>query len=463
MEASKILRQLPSVNEMLNSSDAKRWIKNSTQPVVKKIIDDVLDETRQQVLEGKLDDINDDYLSKQVEKKLADRRVRRLQPVINATGVILHTNLGRAKLPDSAVKAIESVANHATNLEYDITIGQRGDRYKYVGQLVSELTGAEDAIVVNNNAAAVMLVLSTLFNQKELIISRGQLVEIGGSFRIPDIITSTGGILKEVGTTNKTHIKDYENAINEETGGILRVHTSNYKLIGFSETPDSKELAQLCTKYHLPLVNDLGSGLMLNLDQYGFGHEPTIREEVESCDLVMFSGDKLLGGPQAGIIAGKKKYIDRIKHNQLLRALRVDKMTLSALIATLKIYRDPEHAIEKIPVLRELTMDKCVVLEKATKLQKLILDKTDFQATIAEGTSMVGGGSFPDVQLPTYLIDLKASASETKLNRLLEYAKYPIISRINHGQVFLDLRSIDESDFEKIIISLNDVAKKMNK
>lgn len=463
MEASKILRQLPSVNEMLNSSDAKRWIKNSTQPVVKKIIDDVLDETRQKVLEGKLDDINDDYLSKQVEKKLADRRVRRLQPVINATGVILHTNLGRAKLPDSAVKAIESVANHATNLEYDITIGQRGDRYKYVGQLVSELTGAEDAIVVNNNAAAVMLVLSTLFNQKELIISRGQLVEIGGSFRIPDIITSTGGILKEVGTTNKTHIKDYENAINEETGGILRVHTSNYKLIGFSETPDSKELAQLCTKYHLPLVNDLGSGLMLNLDQYGFGHEPTIREEVESCDLVMFSGDKLLGGPQAGIIAGKKKYIDRIKHNQLLRALRVDKMTLSALIATLKIYRDPEHAIEKIPVLRELTMDKGVVLEKATKLQKLILDKTDFQATIAEGTSMVGGGSFPDVQLPTYLIDLKASASETKLNRLLEYAKYPIISRINHGQVFLDLRSIDESDFEKIIISLNDVAKKMNK
>lgn len=460
MDQKTLFRKLPSMNDLLNSESAKKWEQEVDTSVVKEMITKVLDETRSGILAGKITELRENFFDGKMEKLLDDRRVSALQSVVNATGVVLHTNLGRAKLATEAEAAIDDVASHATNLEYDITIGQRGDRYKYVGKLVSELTGADDAIVVNNNAAAVMLVLSTLFNQKEVIISRGQLVEIGGSFRVPDIITSTGGILKEVGTTNKTHVNDYENAINEETGGILRVHTSNYKLIGFSETPTARELSVVCKEHDLPLVNDLGSGLMINLDQYGLGHEPTISEELEYCDLVMFSGDKLLGGPQAGIIAGKQKYIDQIKHNQLLRALRVDKMTLSALIATLKLYRNPETAIEKVPVLRELTMKADRVLEKAKKLQKMIEDQTDYDATIEEGTSMVGGGSFPDVQLPTYLIDLHAQSSETKLNRRLEYAKYPIITRISHGNVYLDLRSIDEGDFEKIIASLNDVSAK---
>lgn len=462
MDQKTLFRKLPSMNDLLNSKIAQKWEKQADLSVVKEMITQVLDQTRNDILNGNITELHDDFFEGKVDQMLADRRVRALQPVVNATGVVLHTNLGRAKLAPEAQAAIDSVAGHPTNLEYDITIGQRGDRYKYVGQLVSELTGADDAIVVNNNAAAVMLVLSTLFNQKELIISRGQLVEIGGSFRIPDIITSTGGILKEVGTTNKTHLKDYENAISEETGGILRVHTSNYKLIGFSETPTSKELAALCQKYDLPLVNDLGSGLMADLSDYDL-HEPTIKEELEYCDLVMFSGDKLLGGPQAGIIAGKQKYIDKIKHNQLLRALRVDKMTLSALIATLKLYRDPKEAVQKVPVLREITLPAEKVLAKAQQLQEMINTKTNFEATIEQGTSMVGGGSFPDVQLPTYLIDLQSTASETKLNRYLEYAKYPVITRVKHGKVYLDLRSIDESDFEKIIESLIDVQEKMNK
>ncbi|MCH4010145.1 L-seryl-tRNA(Sec) selenium transferase [Companilactobacillus sp.] len=463
MDQRSMLRKLPSMNDLLNSDIAKNWEQQVDQSVVKEMIEQVIQDTRKAILAGDIDELADNFFESKVDKMLADRRVSALQPVVNATGVVLHTNLGRAKLAKEAEDAIDSVASHATNLEYDITIGQRGDRYKYVGKLVSELTGADDAIVVNNNAAAVMLVLSSLFNQKELIISRGQLVEIGGSFRIPDIITSTGGILKEVGTTNKTHLKDYENAISEETGGILRVHTSNYKLIGFSETPTSKELATVAHKYHLPLVNDLGSGLMIDLEKYGLGHEPTIQEELEDCDLVMFSGDKLLGGPQAGIIAGKQEYIDKLKHNQLLRALRVDKMTLSALIATLKLYRDPESAITKVPVLRELTMKEEQVLQKAKTLQDLIEKNTDFHATIEKGTSMVGGGSFPDVQLPTYLIDLESDSSETKLNRYLEYATTPIITRVSHGKVYLDLRSIDESDFDKIIVSLNEVQNKISK
>ncbi|MQS89455.1 L-seryl-tRNA(Sec) selenium transferase [Companilactobacillus mishanensis] len=463
MDQKTLLRNLPSVNDLLNSKAAQTWEETVDVEVVKEMITTAIDEARKDILNSKISELTSDYFDSKIEKYLADRRVSQIQPVVNATGVILHTNLGRAKLATAAQDAISDVAGHATNLEYDITIGQRGDRYKAVGKLVAELTGAEDAIVVNNNAAAVMLVLSTLFNQKELITSRGQLVEIGGSFRIPDIITSTGGILKEVGTTNKTHIKDYEDVINEETGGVLIVHTSNYKLIGFAETPDSKDLADLCRKHHLPLVNDLGSGLMVDLSKYGLGNEPTIAQELKNCDLVMFSGDKLLGGPQAGIIAGKKKYIDQLKHNQLLRALRVDKITLASLMATLKLYRDPDNAVKQIPVLNELTMSPEDVFKRAETLQKLIEDETKFKATIEKGTTMVGGGSFPEVQLPTYLIDLQSSTSETKLNRDLEYAHYPIITRISHGKVFLDLRTIDESDYEKIIASLKEVAEKISK
>jgi seryl-tRNA(sec) selenium transferase len=458
MDKKTLLRNLPSVNNLMQSE----FINNLdvSESEAKNAVVEVIDKIRNEILNDKFNqELTDDLVHRYIKKIIDDDRVRELQPVINATGVILHTNLGRAKLAKEAKDAINAVASNATNLEYDIVSGERGDRYKAIGKLVSELTGAEDAVVVNNNASAVMLVLSALFNQKELIISRGQLVEIGGSFRVPDIITSTGGILKEVGTTNKTHIKDYENAINENTGGILLVHTSNYKLIGFTETPDYKELSALAKKHNIPLVNDLGSGLMLDLQPYGLGDEPTIRQNVETCDLVMFSGDKLLGGPQAGIIAGKKKYIDIIKHNQLLRALRVDKLTLAALTATLKIYRDPKEAMEKIPVLRDLTISRDELSKKANILKDMINDQTKFNAEIETGETMVGGGSFPDVKLPTYLIDVQSDISVDKLDKCIKYAKYPLISRIHHDKLFLDIRTIDESEYEKIIYDLNSVLK----
>ncbi|APX72204.1 L-seryl-tRNA(Sec) selenium transferase [Companilactobacillus allii] len=457
MDSKILLRKLPSVNDLLNLDKIEFWNQNHDLVEIKSAITQVLNETRRSILTNEFqNDIDIPYFENAIEKILRDNRVSELQPVVNATGVILHTNLGRAKLAIEAQESLALMSGHSTNLEYDITQGKRGDRYKVIGKLIHELTGAEDAIVVNNNAAAVMLVLSTLFNGKEVIISRGQLVEIGGSFRVPDIITSTGGVLKEIGTTNKTHIKDYEEAINEDTGGILLVHTSNYKLIGFTETPNSNELAKIAHKNDLPLVNDLGSGLMIDLNSYGLS-EPTIKQEVENCDLVMFSGDKLLGGPQAGIIAGKKKYIDKLKHNQLLRALRVDKATLAALVATLKLYRDPKKAIKKIPVLRDLTISKAELQYKADTLKDRIDSDTNFSAEVINGTTVVGGGAFPDVKLPTLLIDLKSNISATKLNELLAYAKYPIIARISHENVLLDIRTIDESEFEKVISALNEI------
>ncbi|MFC6322780.1 L-seryl-tRNA(Sec) selenium transferase [Companilactobacillus baiquanensis] len=460
MDQKKLFRSLPSVNDLLNSDKIMSLEAAVGANELKNLVQEVIEDARQLILSGDITnagEVSVDCMYQELLDKLDNDRVLELQPVINATGVILHTNLGRAKLAESARKAIDAIASNATNLEYDITLGERGDRYKAIGKLVSELTGADDAIVVNNNAAAVMLVLSTFFSNKEIITSRGQLVEIGGSFRVPDIITSTGGILREVGTTNKTHLRDYENAINENTGGFLIVHTSNYKVIGFTETPDSKDLKKLSEEYDLPLMNDLGSGLMLDLSKYGLGKEPTISQELKNCDLVMFSGDKLLGGPQAGIIAGKQEYIDKLKHNQLLRALRVDKMTLSALTATLKIYRDPDKAMKEIPVLNALTVSEDKLKERAEELLSLIKDKTQFNAEIIAGDTVVGGGSFPDVKLPTYLISLESDIPVVKLDKLLKYAKYPLISRVHDESILFDIRTIDDPEFEKIIIDLNSI------
>lgn len=462
MDQKKLFRSLPSVNDLLNSDKISELSKTVGANELKNLVQEAIEDARQSILSGDITDAGEvsiECMYQDLLSKMDDDRVLELQPVINATGVILHTNLGRAKLADSARHAIDAIASNATNLEYDITLGERGDRYKAIGKLVSELTGADDAIVVNNNAAAVMLVLSTFFSNKEIITSRGQLVEIGGSFRVPDIITSTGGILREVGTTNKTHLRDYENAINENTGGFLIVHTSNYKVIGFTETPDSKELKKLAEKYDLPLMNDLGSGLMLDLSEYGLGKEPTISQELQNCDLVMFSGDKLLGGPQAGIIAGKQKYIDKLKHNQLLRALRVDKMTLAALTETLKIYRDPEKAMTEIPVLNALTVSEDKLKERAENLLSLIKEKTSFDAEIVAGDTVVGGGSFPDVKLPTYLLSLESDIPVVKLDKLLKYAKYPLISRVHDESILFDIRTIDDPEFDKIITDLNEIKK----
>lgn len=456
MEPKQQLKNLPAMNDLLHLEQAAAWEKAQGSTALKRIINQVLAATRQKIIRGQLQQVPDlAYFSAQIDQQIADNRVRALQPVINATGVILHTNLGRAKLAPEAQQALLAVNQHATNLEYDIPQEQRGDRYQAIGQVISDLTGAEDALVVNNNAAAVMLVLSTLFQNKEVIISRGQMVEIGGSFRIPEIITATGGILKEVGTTNKTHVKDYRRAINENTGGILLVHTSNYKLIGFTETPAAKSLAQLAKQYQLPLVNDLGSGLLVDLSAYGLA-EPTVMQELKASDLVMFSGDKLLGGPQAGIIAGKRKLIQQLKHNQLLRALRVDKATLAALTATLKLYQQG-NPLEKIPVLQALTANQEQLSQKAQQLKAQIEAKTAFTATVQSGTTAVGGGSLPDVALPTMLVGLQAPLPTAALTHALNYAPFPLIPRVNHDQVLLDMRTVDTAEFDLVIRNLQQI------
>lgn len=456
MEPKQQLKNLPAMNDLLHLDKAAVWEQALGSTALKRIINHVLAATRQKIIRGQLQQAPDlAYFTVQIDQQIADNRVRALQPVINATGVILHTNLGRAKLAPEAQQALLAVNQHATNLEYDIPQEQRGDRYRAISQVISDLTGAEDALVVNNNAAAVMLVLSTLFQNKEVIISRGQMVEIGGSFRIPEIITATGGILKEVGTTNKTHVKDYQQAINENTGGILLVHTSNYKLIGFTETPAAKNLAQLAKQHQLPLVNDLGSGLLVDLSAYGLA-EPTVMQELKASDLVMFSGDKLLGGPQAGIIAGKRKLIQQLKHNQLLRALRVDKATLAALTATLKLYQQG-NPLEKIPVLRALTASQADLSQKAQQLKAQIEAKTTFTATVQSGTTAVGGGSLPDIALPTMLVALQAPLSTAALTRALNYAPFPLIPRVNHDQVLLDMRTVATAEFDSLIDNLQQI------
>lgn len=456
MEPKQQLKNLPAMNDLLHLDKAAVWEQALGSTALKRIINHVLAATRQKIIRGQLQQVPDlAYFTAQIDQQIADNRVRALQPVINATGVILHTNLGRAKLAPEAQQALLAVNQHATNLEYDIPQEQRGDRYRAISQVISDLTGAEDALVVNNNAAAVMLVLSTLFQNKEVIISRGQMVEIGGSFRIPEIITATGGILKEVGTTNKTHVKDYQQAINENTGGILLVHTSNYKLIGFTETPAAKNLAQLAKQYQLPLVNDLGSGLLVDLSAYGLA-EPTVMQELKASDLVMFSGDKLLGGPQAGIIAGKRKLIQQLKRNQLLRALRVDKAMLAALTATLKLYQQG-NPLEKIPVLRALTASQADLSQKAQQLKAQIEAKTAFAATVQSGTTAVGGGSLPDVALPTMLVGLQAPLSTAALTRALNYAPFPLIPRVNHDQVLLDMRTVATAEFDSVIDNLQQI------
>ena len=348
-----------------------------------------------------------------------------------------------------------------SNLEYDLQAKKRGLRYHHVEKILRELTGAEDVLVVNNNAAAVMLVLDTLVPNKEVIVSRGELVEIGGSFRVPEIITKGGGSLHEVGTTNKTHLKDYQDAINENTGAILKVHTSNYRIVGFTEKPDPVELQKLAHAAGVPMINDLGSGLFIDLSKYGLPKEPLIQEAVATSDLVTFSGDKLLGGPQAGIIAGKRSLIEKIKHNQLLRALRVDKMTLAALEATLLLYRNPAQAARKIPTLRMITISFDELKERANDLAAKLESIPGISVQVGSGESQVGGGSFPGYRIPTALVylTLPTSCSPTKFEQLLRTGEPPIVARLEHDQLIFDVRTLQGGDATKIYHRISSLMK----
>lgn len=451
------LSQLPKMDELLEDVAIVPWFEVFDRSYVKNCLNEALNQVRQAILAGEDVDISHSAVVAIAERKLTAKKRPNLRPMINATGTALHTNLGRALLSDKAVEATQRVNARYSNLEYNVEAGERGSRYAHIEDLLKELTGAEAALVVNNNAAAVMLLLTATTQGQEVLISRGELVEIGGSFRVPDVIESVGARLKEVGATNKTHLRDYERAITEETGALLRVHTSNYRVVGFSQVPDDKDLVALAHQHDLPAFNDLGSGLLIDLQPLGLPREPLVSEVVAAgYDVVSFSGDKLLGGPQAGILVGTKQYIDQLKRHPLLRALRVDKMTLAGLEATLQAYLKPEQAMKDIPLLQMLGQSEEKLARKAQTLADDIraLDK-GYQVDITEGQSQVGGGAFPEARLATHLVEIShPDYSESTLEQKLRQAEFPIIARTSDGKVQFDVRTLLEADSGKICQAL---------
>jgi len=375
-----------------------------------------------------------------IRDELARREQASLRPVFNATGVVLHTNLGRAPLARVAVEAIARTAAGASNLEYDLARGERGSRYVHCASLLCELTGAEDALVVNNGAAALVLALNTVAEGRESIVSRGELIEIGGSFRVPDIMAKSGSILREVGTTNRTHADDYRRAIGERTGAIVKVHRSNFEVRGFVAEATLRDLSPIAREASLPLLMDLGSGLLISLEAYGLRGEPTVRDAVhDGATLVVMSGDKLLGGPQAGILVGTREAIDRCRRNPLTRALRVDKLTLAALEATLSLYRDPERAVREIPVLALMTASRESIKARAEAAAG-ILRGAGIDCEVIASEAAVGGGAFPTARLASAAVAIIGKAVDVE--QKLRLSPEPVIGRIADDRLLLDLRSI---------------------
>ena len=456
-----LLSQIPAINKILLLDEIKELMNTYTEVAIKSAIKQYIEEVKQAILNEELSEVPS--LSKivgEVEKIVEKEDKNSLRRVINATGTILHTNLGRSLLSEKIKENIESVAFNYSNLEFDIDNKKRGSRYVHLIDIIKKLTGAEDVLVVNNNAAAVLLTLNTLVKDQEIIVSRGELVEIGGAFRIPEIIKLSGGVPVEVGTTNKTHLKDYENAITEETGALLKVHTSNYKILGFTESVSNEEISYLARENELVSINDLGSGQFVDFSKFGLPYEPTVKEILDSgIDIVTFSGDKLLGGPQAGIIVGKKKYIEKMKKNQLTRALRVDKMTLASLEATLKLYLDEKDALEHIPTLHMISLSKERLFGKADVL-KTKLSSLDFDIRIEEDKAEVGGGSYPASYLESVAVKLThRKLHATEIERKLLEVEIPIITRIKDNSIILDMRTLRTREFDIVKAALEEVTK----
>ncbi len=459
----EILADLPSVEEIMQSRPILDVVGLYPRSTVVDVVREVIAELRRSVLSSPDMWFPDDTIRKSriVEESVSRVKVR-MQPslhgVINATGIVIHTNLGRAILPETAREQLWEVASRYSNLEVDMATGERGLRYSHVERLLCSLTGAEAAIVVNNNAAAVLLALASLAAGKEVVVSRGQLVEVGGSFRIPEVMEQSGCRLVEVGATNKTHPGDYERAITEQTGALLKVHTSNYRIVGFTAEVSSSELVEIGRKHQLPVMEDLGSGVLVDLSRYGLEHEPTVQETIKAgMDIVTISGDKLLGGPQAGIILGRREWIEKMRKHPLNRALRIDKLTLAALESTLKLYLDEEKAVEEIPVLRMLTIPLKTL---ALRAEKIWIDLTMAVGDLAEikvrdDFSQVGGGSMPLEQLPTKVLTIvpKLITVDQLERRLREYMT-PIFARINKEQLILDLRTIQDGELPTVSSAL---------
>ena len=468
-QPNALFRSLPSMNILLEAVTGADCAECATlaaslpRPLLRESIEEFLTLCRAAIAEGRI--TRPDYLAlpvllPQIVRHVQDASRPHFRRVLNGTGVVIHTNLGRSLLAQEAVDAVQEAALHYSNLEFDLATGARGSRYSHVESLICRLTGAESALVVNNNAAAVLLVLDTLCKGREVVVSRGELVEIGGSFRIPDVMEKSGCTLKEVGATNRTHLKDYQTALGELTAALMKVHASNFRIIGFTKEVSREELAELAHDRGLPLIEDLGSGTLLDFAKAGLPHlagEPTAAQVIaKGVDVVTFSGDKVLGGPQAGIIAGTAEYIGRIKKNPMNRALRIDKMTLAALEATLRLYLDPELAKKRIPTLRMICMPEAELRTQARKLARMIEKEAARYPDIANtvhiqvqpGASRTGGGAFPECDLPTHLVCVQVTGlSPEILRERLLHTTPPLVGRVESNALCLDPRTLDNIEF----------------
>ena len=449
------LSKIPSVDDLLKSPFGEKWLASFQRRIVLKAIRLILETKRKNILKGFSEEVSINALAPDIEQKMYELAAYKLRPLINATGVVIHTNLGRSILSDRALRNITNIAGSYSNLEYEISQGKRGTRYSHIKDILKELSSAEDALVVNNNAAAVFICLSTFAREREVIVSRGELVEIGGSFRIPEVMKSSGVFLREVGTTNKTHFSDYKNALSGNTGLILKIHQSNYKIIGFTEEVSLKDLLKLGREFRIPVMADLGSGCIIDLEKYGIYGEPDVQSIIKTgIDIVTFSGDKLLGGPQAGIILGREKLIRKIQKNPLLRAMRIDKLTLASLEATLLQFLDDQKAVQEIPTLRMLTQSPDTIKRRAKKIYTPLLKAVSLKARveITANRSQAGGGALPEVDFPTFVISIKPSVlSVNMLEKKIRLSTPPVIARIKDDALILDARTVQDKEIKSLV------------
>lgn len=469
MESYKaLLRELPAVDRLMHEPILEELQQRLPRRIIVQAVQETIDLYRANITAAetgepglpRTDDLHPAKLAREALILAEKRSGMNLKPLINATGIVIHTNLGRAPLAEKAVKALGDVAANYNNLELSLENGKRGSRQEHLEDLICEISGAEAAIVLNNNAAAVFLALSTIAGGQEVVVSRGQLVEIGGSFRIPDIMAASGARLIEVGTTNKSYLRDYEAVVNQDTAAFLKVHTSNYSMVGFTAEVETAELAELAHKHNLILIEDLGSGVFLDLARYGLPPEPRVQDSVTAgADLVTFSGDKMLGGPQSGIIVGRKDLIARIRKDQLARTLRIDKFTIAALEATLRLYLDEEKAIKEIPVWRMLTADPEYLKARAESLASQFVEIAGANnVSIFQGISKVGGGALPMAELPTYLVALKTG--EKKPEAVVEKLRSgdpPVILRLQQDKLLFDPRTIFENQEDALVEAVRNV------
>ncbi len=457
-DKSAMLRRLPGVDRVLAVLEPDPDVRGIPRSLLVKAVRETLDGLRARILRDPPEP-DAEYLDPSaVALRAAGLAREAMQPnlrnAVNATGIVVHTNLGRSPLAAAAMDQLQAIAGGYSNLEFNLATGKRGSRYSAVEALLCEITGAEAGLVVNNNAAAVLIVLDTLAREREVIVSRGELVEIGGSFRVPDIMTKSGARLREVGTTNRTHQHDYENAINAHTALLLKVHQSNFTISGFTTAVSLTELVAIGRRHQIPVVEDLGSGTFIDFSRYGLFPEPTVQSSVAAgTDIVTFSGDKLLGGPQAGVLVGRREWIDRIKANPLNRAMRIDKMTLTAFESTLRLYRDPARAVAEIPTLRMLTEPPAATAARAERLAARLEALAPGQLTIrsAAAVARAGGGSLPLLEIPSHCLKIQREGlSAQAVERFMRRELPPIIGRIENDFFILDLKTVQEDELTAV-------------